>query len=165
MVVETTQKCISKRGGGCHVVLPTPPPNHPPTCHHCCGTAGNSDSAGERGYLWMEQPLRLTLWGLPLASRSLDYSLNHMKQIGLIIGISSQLETHNQEFATCLCTVGSVTWSLRHKLRSFVVPAPFLPASHPRRLMWPGWLPRLEQGEPDVTEKHTQSEVASKQPS
>lgn len=42
------------------------------------------------------------------------------------------------------------------KHEGLVVPAQPLPPSHPQCLMWPGWLPRLEQGGPDVTEKHTQ---------
>lgn len=55
------------------------------------------------------------------------------------------------------CTFSRVTWSQQQKQGSFVIPAQSVPASHPNCLMWFGWLPHLEQGEPDVTQKHTQS--------
>lgn len=65
MVVETTQKCISKKGWGGGVAGDEVGAAwcfqcSPPTCHHgsaAAAAAGDSDSAEEHVYLWVGQLL------------------------------------------------------------------------------------------------------------
>lgn len=63
-----------------------------PTCHHDSAAAGNNDCAREHGRLWVGHPLH-AVCGVTLASCSLGCSLNHMKQIRLIIGILSRSQS------------------------------------------------------------------------
>lgn len=86
---RTKMQSQGRRWGGCCMALSS----LSPTCHHDSVGAWNDNPAREHGYLWVGQPLPHSVWGVPLASCSLCSSLNHMKQIRLIIGIPTQSQS------------------------------------------------------------------------
>lgn len=78
-----------------------------------------------------------------------------MKQIRLITGIPSQLETQDLSSAHVLLVE---LLEVNNRNREVLLYLHSLYLLH-TLIVWCGlgWLPYLEQGEPDVTEKHTQS--------
>lgn len=151
MAVKTAHKCIRKAGDevGAASCFQYSPPHVPPWLCRCL----------EQWFCWGAS---IPLGGAAPSSFCVRCPYCQL-QSGLLIKpheTNKSLYWPPQAEPECAlgpCTARRVGWSLKQKQGRFAVPAYPVPPTHFEYLMWSGLLLRLEQAEPDVTEKHTQS--------